>query len=73
MEHRIIPPVVVVVESFRSAYTKLLSRDEPCWDVDERDDTPAERIVEACIEAPIPPGRALRICRWRQAGLFRDH
>lgn len=71
MEHRIIPSDVL--ESLRGAYAKLLSRDEPCWDIEARDDTHAERIVDACMEAPIPPGRALRICRWRKAGLFRDH
>ena len=71
MEHRLIPPGVV--QSFRGAYIKLLSREEPCWRGDQREDSQVERIVSTCIEAPIPPGRALRLRRWRVAGLFRDH
>jgi len=72
MEHRLISPQVA--ESFRRACVKLVSRDplEPCWHEDPREDSHAERIVCTCMKAPIPPGRALRLCRWRAAGLFRD-
>jgi hypothetical protein len=72
MEHRLIPPGVA--ESFLGACAKLVPRElqEPCWHADPREDSPAERIVCSCKQAPIPPGRALRLCRWRAAGLFRD-